>query len=93
MGEQVLHPSTSDPTVLNFFHYLGADVTNPMMIVKSWTRVLRVVNHAAALVPVRRLFFCLTVEGTGLAVLYAGTPEAVWDQGCDLSRRLHIVCE
>jgi NAD(P)-dependent dehydrogenase (short-subunit alcohol dehydrogenase family) len=41
--------------------------------------------------PVDKLCFCLVVEGTELAGLYAGTPEAAWDQASDLTRRLHIV--
>ena len=90
-GNRYLFPGISGPEVLNFFHWLGAVVTNPMIIGNKWTPVRRVVDHAASLVSVRKLCFCLVVEGTELAGLYAGTPEAAWDQASDLSRRLHIV--
>ena len=90
-GNKYLFPGISGPEVLNFFHWLGAVVTNPMIIGNKWTPVRRVVDHAASLVSVDKLCFCLVVQGTELAGLYAGTPEAAWDEASDLSRRLHIV--
>jgi lactate racemase len=89
-GNKYLFPGVGGPRILNFFHWLGAVVTNPMIIGNKWTPVRRVVDRAGAMVPVPKLCFCLVVEGTGLAGLYAGTPEAAWDAASDLSRRLHI---
>lgn len=90
-GNKYLFPGVSGPEVLNFFHWLGAVVTNPMIIGNKWTPVRRVVDRAAALVTVPKLCFCLAVEGTALAGAFAGPPEAAWDAASDLSRRLHIV--
>jgi nickel-dependent lactate racemase len=53
--------------------------------------VRRVVDRAAALVPVPRYAFCMVVGDGGLAGLYAGTPEAAWSRAADLSDRLHVV--
>jgi len=89
-GNKYLFPGVSGPRILNFFHWLGAVVTNPMIIGNKWTPVRRVVDRAGAMVPVPKLCFCLVVEGRGLAGLYAGTPEAAWDAASELSRRLHI---
>jgi nickel-dependent lactate racemase len=89
-GNKYLFPGVGGPRILNFFHWLGAVVTNPMIIGNKWTPVRRVVDRAGAMVSVPKLCFCLVVEGRGLAGLYAGTPEAAWDAASELSRRLHI---
>jgi nickel-dependent lactate racemase len=89
-GNKYLFPGVSGPEVLNFFHWLGAVVTNPMIIGNKWTPVRKVVDRAASLVTVPKLCFCLVVEGTQLAGAFAGTPEAAWDEASELSRRLHI---
>ena len=90
-GNKYLFPGVAGPQILNFFHWLGAVVTNPMIIGNKWTPVRRVVDKAAALVNVPKLCFSLVVEGTQLAGLYAGSPEASWEAASELSRQLHII--
>jgi nickel-dependent lactate racemase len=89
-GNKYLFPGVAGPEILNFFHWLGAVVTNPMIIGNQWTPVRKVVDRAGALVTVPKLCFCLVVEGAALAGLYAGTPEAAWAAASGLSRQLHI---
>ncbi len=90
-GNKYLFPGIGGPEVLHFFHWLGAVVTNPMIIGNKWTPVRKVVDRAAALVPVPKLCFALVVAGDGaLAGLFAGTPEGAWDRASELSRELHI---
>ena len=50
------------PEILNFFHWLGAVVTNPMIIGNKWTPVRKVVDRAGAMVKVDKLCFCLVVD-------------------------------
>jgi len=90
-GNKYLFPGVGGPDILNFFHWLGAVVTNPMIIGNKWTPVRKVVDRAGAMVKVDKLCFCLVV-GTDkkLAGLFAGTPEGAWDKASDLSRKLHI---
>jgi nickel-dependent lactate racemase len=90
-GNKYLFPGISGAAILNFFHWLGAVITNPKIIGNKWTPVRRVVDRAAALVPVPKLAFCMVVDQGGLAGLYAGTPEAAWSRAADLSAQLHIV--
>ncbi|MEI7731433.1 MAG: lactate racemase domain-containing protein [Verrucomicrobiota bacterium] len=90
-GNKYLFPGVGGPQILNFFHWLGAVVTNPMIIGNKWTPVRRVVDKAGALVTVPKLCFAMVVEGKDLAGLYAGTPEGAWDAASELSRQLHIV--
>jgi nickel-dependent lactate racemase len=90
-GNKYLFPGISGPEILNFFHWLGAVITNPKIIGNKWTPVRRVVDRAAAMVPVAKSAFCMVVERGQLAGLYAGTPEDAWSQAADLSDKLHIV--
>ena len=90
-GNKYLFPGVAGPGILNFFHWLGAVVTNPMIIGNKWTPVRKVVDRAGAMVTVPKLCFCLVVHGKGeLAGLFAGTPEQAWDDASELSKELHI---
>ena len=89
-GNKYLFPGVAGPEILNFFHWLGAVVTNPMIIGHKWTPVRRVVDRAAALIPIPKRCLCMVVEKGGLAGLFAGTPEQAWDEASELSRQLHI---
>ena len=89
-GNKYLFPGVSGPEILNFFHWLGAVITNPMIIGNKWTPVRRVVDRAAGMVPVSKLCFCLVVDQGQLAGLFVGSPEAAWSEASELSRRCHI---
>jgi lactate racemase len=90
-GNKYLFPGVSGPEVLNFFHWLGAVVTNPMIIGNKWTPVRKVVDRAGSMVSVPKLCFCLVVKGTDLAGVFVGSPEAAWTEASELSRKLHIL--
>jgi lactate racemase len=89
-GNKYLFPGVAGREILNFFHWLGAVVTNPMIIGNKWTPVRKVVDRAGALVTVPKLCCCMVVDGHDLAGLFAGTPETAWDAASDLSRQRHI---
>ena len=89
-GNKYLFPGVSGPEVLNFFHWLGAVVTNPMIIGNKWTPVRRVVDSVGAMVPVPKLCLCMVVDHAQLAGLFIGSPEGAWDEASELSKRLHI---
>ncbi len=91
-GNKYLFPGVSGPAILNFFHWLGAVVTNPMIIGSKWTPVRKVVDAAGALVTVPKACLCLVARPDGsLAGIFGGTPESAWDAASELSRRIHIV--
>lgn len=90
-GNKYLFPGVSGPEILNFFHWLGAVVSNPKIIGNKWTPVRRVVDKAGSMVSVPKLCFCLVVEKNGLSGLFASTPENAWNAASDLSDRLHIL--
>jgi len=90
-GNKYLFPGISGAEVLNFFHWLGAVITNPKIIGHKWTPVRRVVDRAAAMVPTARFAFCMVVHQHKLAGLYAGSPEDAWSAAADHSARAHIL--
>jgi len=89
-GNKYLFPGVAGPAILNFFHWLGAVITNPLIIGHKWTPVRRVVDRAGAMVPVEKLCFCLVVDGPTFGGIFAGTPEEAWDEASELSARMHI---
>ena len=91
-GNKYLFPGISGPEVLNFFHWLGAVVTNPGIIGKKWTPVRKVVDRAASMVKTRKWCASMVVRSDALlAGLHVGTPESAWDKAADQSAGLHIV--
>lgn len=91
-GNKYLFPGVGGPKILNFFHWLGAVVTNPMIIGNKWTPVRKVVDRAGALVKVRKACFCLVVApDKSLVGLTFGTPESAWDAASELSKQVHII--
>jgi nickel-dependent lactate racemase len=90
-GNKYLFPGIGGPDILNFFHWLGAVITNPMIIGNKWTPVRKVVDFAASMVSLEKLCFCLVVEGVEPVGVYAGSPENAWDDASEHSRRVHVV--
>lgn len=89
-GNKYLFPGVGGAEILNFFHWLGAVVTNPMIIGHKWTPVRKVVDRAATLLKIPKRCLCMVVDNGELAGLFAGTPEQAWDEASELSRKLHI---
>jgi nickel-dependent lactate racemase len=93
-GNKYLFPGVAGPQILNFFHWLGAVVTNPMIIGNKWTPVRKVVDRAGAMVNLEKACLCLVVDSEKkLAGVFAGSPESAWDRASDLSRKRHITCK
>jgi len=90
-GNKYLFPGVVGPEILNFFHWLGAVVTNPMIIGNKWTPVRKVVDRAGSLVGVTKRCFCMVVEKTDMCGLFFGTPESAWEAASEVSRQVHIV--
>jgi nickel-dependent lactate racemase len=90
-GNKYFFPGISGPALLNFFHWVGALVTNPMIIGNKWTPVRRIVDRAASYIRQERLCLAAVVEGSRFAGLFAGDPVSAWDAASDLSAQLHII--
>ncbi len=91
-GNKYLFPGVAGAEVLDFFHWLGALVSNPKIIGSKWTAVRRVVDLAASMVAVEKRCLAMVVRpDKSLAGLFYGTPESAWDAASDLSSQVHIV--
>ncbi|MEI6148670.1 MAG: lactate racemase domain-containing protein [bacterium] len=88
-GAKYLFPGIAGQEIIDFFHWLGAVITNPVIIGNKWTPVRRVVDRAAAMLAIERKAFCMVVQNHDLAGLYAGTPEEAWSAAADLSSQIH----
>jgi len=89
-GNKYFFPGIGGAEILNFFHWLGAVVTNPMIIGHKWTPVRKVVDRAASFIAQDRLCLAAVVDDSRFAGLFAGTPETAWDAASDLSSQIHI---
>jgi len=90
-GNKYFFPGISGPEVLNFFHWLGAVLTNPVINGTKDTPVRRVVDKAATFLNIPRLCFAMVVTHRGLQGLYIGSPEEAYDKAADLSAKVHII--
>lgn len=90
-GNKYLFPGVGGPDILNFFHWLGAVVTNMGIIGNAHTPVRAVVDRAGAMVPIPKKCFALVAKGGGAVGLFAGTPEDAWAGAAKLSAEHHIV--
>ena len=89
-GNKYFFPGISGPEVLNFFHWLGAVITNPKIIGYARTPVRAVIDRAASMIPAERKAVCMVVDGKELAGLYAGEVDEAWQAAADHSARVHI---
>jgi len=90
-GNKYFFPGVAGAEILNFFHWLGALITNASIIGVKSTPVRQVVDRAAALIPVERR--CLAFVVAPDARLYGmsyGSPESAWNEAADLSNQVHI---
>ncbi len=91
-GNKYLFPGVSGPELLNFFHWLGAVISNPKIIGHKWTAVRKVVDRAGGMVAVDKRCFAMVVRSDkSLAGLFFGAPESAWEAAVDLSDEVHIV--
>ncbi len=92
-GHKYIFPGIAGPQIINFFHWLGAVITNPVINGHKWTPTRKVVEKAAEFIDMpTRLFALVALEGK-LKGLYIGDVGQAWENAADLSSRVHIVYE
>ena len=90
-GNKYLFPGIAAAEIIHFFHWLGAVITNPVINGTKQTPVRRVVDRAAAMVPIPKLCFSLVVLFQDLKGLFIGPPEEAYSAAADLSDKTHII--
>ena len=89
-GHKYLFPGICGAEFLNFFHWLGALVTNWKINGVKDTVVRRVIDRAAEFVKRPITNFGMVVTSEGLKGLYIGDPRESWSAAADLSAQIHI---
>lgn len=89
-GSKYFFPGICGPDLLNFFHWLGAVITNPKIIGTKHTPVRATLEAAADLLTFEKYALCMVVTGHDLAGLYFGAVRRAWSAAADLSDQLHI---
>jgi nickel-dependent lactate racemase len=89
-GHKYLFPGIAGPEIINFFHWLGALVTNWKINGVKDTVVRRVIDRAVELVQVPITSFNMVVTRRGLKGLYIGDAREAFSAAADLSAQLHI---
>jgi len=90
-GNKYLFPGISGPEFIDFFHWLGAVITNLKIIGVMDNPVRRVLDQAAALMPVPVSNISLVVHEGDLVGLYVGSPIESWRQAVAESAKQHVV--
>ena len=92
-GNKYFFPGVSGQEMINLSHWLGALITSASIIgTRGVTPVRALINEAAAMVPARRLAFCVVTgaEPDSLGCLSFGEPEQAWAAAADVSARTHV---
>jgi len=90
-GHKYIFPGIAGPEIINFFHWLGAVITNPAINGTKWTPTRRVVEKAASMIPIPHQLFAFVALRDQLKGLYIGPVLPAWEKASDLSARVHIV--
>ena len=90
-GNKYFFPGICGQELLDFFHWLGAVITNPRIIGVKHTPVRATVDRAACMLKLDKYALCLVVDQGGLAGMFFGTPEQAWSPAADLSAKRHVI--
>ena len=101
-GTKYFFPGICGSELLNFFHWLGAVITNPRIIGNKDTLVRATLDAAFDMVNVETHALCMVVHPQGqgdspgghahdLGGLYFGPVREAWSRAVDLSAKVHII--
>jgi nickel-dependent lactate racemase len=92
-GHKYIFPGIAGPEIINFFHWLGAVCTNPLINGNIWTPPRRVVEKAASFIKMPRKLFAIVAVENKLKGIFIGDCTQAWEKAADLSRDVHIIYE
>jgi len=90
-GHKYLFPGIGAPELIDFTHWLGALVTNPVIIGTRDTPVRAAIEAAADMVPTERSLLGYVVQGDDVRGVFAGPVREAWRAATELSDQLHIL--
>lgn len=89
-GNKYFFPGICGEELLNFFHWLGAVITNPKIIGTKQTPVRATIDRAAEMIKVDNSALCMVTSKEGVHGLYFGDVKQAWSAAADLSAKIHI---
>jgi lactate racemase len=89
-GNKYFFPGIAGSDIIDFTHWLGALITSYTAIGTKDTPMRRVINRAAAMIPVPRHALCSVVSHEGISGVFFGTPEEAFSAAADLSAQVHV---
>ncbi len=90
-GAKYFFPGICGQELLDFFHWLGAVITNPRIIGTKDTPVRATLEAAADMLAFPKFGLCMVVKGHDLAGLYFGHLREAWSAAADLSDQVHVI--
>ena len=84
-GNKYLFPGISGPDIVNFTHWLGAVITNPVVNGTKDTPIRKVIDRAASMITIPKSCLSFVVTQQGVHGLFIGTPEEAFSAAADLS--------
>jgi len=90
-GHKYIFPGIAGAEVINFFHWLGAVITNPVIIGNKWTATRAVVEKAASFIKQPHGLFAIVAVENQLKGIFIGDCIQAWEAAADLSAKVHIV--
>ena len=89
-GNKYFFPGIAGQDIIDAFHWVGALITNREIIGTRRTPVRDIVDHCASMIPIAKSCVSLVVGPSGLHGVFAGTPEAAYDQAARLSAQVNV---
>ena len=90
-GHKYIFPGVAGPQIINFFHWLGAVITNPAINGTKWTATREVVENAASYIKTPHTLFALVANKEQFKGIFIGDCVEAWERAADLSAKVHIV--
>lgn len=89
-GHKYIFPGIGGPEFINFFHWLGAVITNPRINGTRETPVRTLVEKAAEFLTIPRKALCLVTREDAVHGLFFGPVRQTWEKATALSGQVHI---
>jgi len=90
-GHKYIFPGIAGAEIINFFHWLGAVITNPRINGIKRTPTRQIVEKAASFIKIPKKLFAIVAVENKLKGIFIGDCLEAWEKAADLSSKVHIV--
>ena len=90
-GHKYIFPGIAGEEIINFFHWLSAVLTNPVINGNIWTPTRHVVEKAASFIKMPRKLFAIVAVKNQLKGIFIGNCIQAWEKAAQLSRDVHVI--